>query len=317
VSTKNNSNQSIFHVAVVSGKGGVGKTSITASLACEMNEMGVKLLTADTDVDAPNLAILFQAKGNLRDKFKVKTTEKSKFLPNLCIHCKRCIDEEFCHFGAISWNDCDMIPIIDKVACEGCRACNLLCPEKAFEIKSVNSGTISHLDSEYGFPVITGETILGAQTSRKLVTEMKKYAERVAKESDKEMILIDGPPGIGCPVIAAVADIQYAVVIVEPTKAALHDAKRVINVIKNFNTPIGVIVNKSDLWEKAREEILDFIDKSEIDLLGEIPLDEHWPHSIAHGLPIVKYKPDGVVRPIMQKIARKILKNKQKQQEKI
>jgi len=300
-------NNEMVHIAIVSGKGGVGKTSITASLACSLSEKDIDLLAADTDVDAPNLAILFQTTGKKKDEFKVKTTEKAKFLEKKCVHCRRCIDEEFCHFGALSWDKGNKVPIVDQIACEGCRACNLLCPEEAFEIYPIESGTVSHLVSEYGFPVITGETILGAQTSGKLVTEMKKYADKVANDLKKELVMIDGPPGIGCPVIAAVADIDYAIVIIEPSKAALHDAQRVMNVIKKFDTPMGVIINKCDMWAEALKEIKTFLREEKIELLGEIPLDDDWPYAIAEGLPIYQYKKNGTSAQKISKIAEKLI----------
>ena len=122
-------------IGIVSGKGGVGKTSITASIACLFNDNGYKIGAADTDVDAPNLAILFQAKGvensdakegkegKERTFFNVKTTEKATFLPDLCTHCKKCIDEKFCTFGALSWDEEQKIPVVDPIACEGCAGC--------------------------------------------------------------------------------------------------------------------------------------------------------------------------------------------------
>jgi len=299
-----------FHVGIFSGKGGVGKTSITASIACAMAEKGIKILAADTDVDAPNLAILFQAQTTVKNEFTVQTTEKATLIEDQCTHCKRCVDEKFCHFSAIAWDEEQSIPIIDTIACEGCKACQLLCPEKAFSIDPVDSGTVRHVHSIYGFDVITGETILGAQTSGKLVSELKVYSTEVAKDSDCEVIILDGPPGIGCPVIAAMTDLHYVIVVIEPTSAALHDAERLIQVVSNFNIPYGVIINKSDMYQAGYETVMAYLTELNIELLGEIPLDNDWPYAIARGKPIYIDKPNGPsakhIREILNQILPKI-----------
>ena len=149
------------------------------------------------------------------------------------------------------------------------------------------------MDSAYGFPVITGETILGAQSSGKLVTELKTYAKEILVQEKRDLMIVDGPPGIGCPVIAALGELNYVVVIMEPTQAALHDAIRVIEVIKGFNIPYGVILNKADIWEEGRQTILTYLKENTIELLGEINLDSDWPKVVAKGVPIVKEIPEG------------------------
>ena len=295
-----------YHLGIVSGKGGVGKTSITASIACLLAEKGLPITTVDTDVDAPNLAILFQAKDNQVQEFKVQTTEKAIFIPDKCSHCKLCIDDAFCHFGALKWDEDKLIPIIDSIACEGCGACKLFCPEKAFEVEPVDSGTINHLKSMYNFDVITGETILGAQTSGKLVTELRKYADEIAKKESKDIMIIDGPPGIGCPVIAMLSGLNYVIVVIEPTTAALHDADRVITVVENFKIPFGIIINKSDMYLEGNKQIKEYLNENKIELLGEIPLDSKWPYSIAKGIPIVKDQPNGNSAKNLKIIADKI-----------
>ncbi|QEE14604.1 P-loop NTPase [Promethearchaeum syntrophicum] len=304
-----------YHLGIVSGKGGVGKTSITASIACLLAEEGLPVIAVDTDVDAPNLAILFQAKNNQVQEFHVKTTEKAAFIPEKCVHCKLCIDDAFCHFDALKWDEDNLIPKIDSIVCEGCGACKIFCPESAFEVEPVNSGTINHLKSIYNFDVITGETILGAQTSGKLVTELRKYADEVAKNESKDIMIIDGPPGIGCPVIAMLTGLDYVIVIIEPTTAALHDADRVISVINNFNIPFGIIINKSDMYLEGNKRIKEYLNKNKIELLGEIPLDSEWPYAIAKGIPIIKDHPNGISAQNLKKISKKInviIKEKEK-----
>ncbi|MHA1339330.1 MAG: P-loop NTPase [Promethearchaeota archaeon] len=306
--SRNHDKKKIFHCVVISGKGGVGKTSITASLATLIYEQKINIIATDADVDAPNLAILFQARGDPIESFYVQTAEKAEFIEDKCIHCKNCIDDEFCHFNALSWDEEKLQPIVDTITCEGCKACHYLCSEHAFIIKPVNSGSISHLKSEYGFSVITGETILGAQTSGKLVTEMKQYSDKIARQNDIDFVLIDGPPGIGCPVIAAVSETQYAIVIIEPTTAALHDAQRMMHIIQNFNIPFGVIINKADMWVESCVEIENFLKENNIELLGKLYLDKDWPFAIANGIPIVKYRPNNQSAKLLKEISKKIIK---------
>ncbi|MCP4764590.1 MAG: P-loop NTPase [archaeon] len=314
----------VYRLGIVSGKGGVGKTSITASIACALKKKGINLIAADTDVDAPNLEILFRATGSKIDSFQTQTTKKARFvndnsIDDNCFHCKKCITEKFCNFDAISWNEDEEIPIIDIIACEGCNACQWLCPASSFIVEPVNSGTITHLKSEYGFSVITGETILGAQTSGKLVTELKQYANEIAEKQNIDFMIIDGPPGIGCPVIASIADLDYVIVIIEPTSAALHDAERVIHLINNFEIKFGVIINKADMWKEGYEKVMEFINIKDIELLGKINLDSQWPLSIAKGLPIIKHQPEGESAKNLTIIAEKIknLYNKNKINQKL
>jgi MinD superfamily P-loop ATPase len=295
----------IFHLGVFSGKGGVGKTTITASLAVLFAQKGRNIFAVDCDVDAPNLSILFRASDQPVHSFFVKTTEKAKLDVDKCTRCRRCVDEEFCHFDAISWNELEGIPVIDPIACEGCHACEALCKDHAYSVHPINSGTISTLESKYGFPVITGETILGAQTSGKLVTEMKQYVEAEAKKFGKDMIIIDGPPGIGCPVIAAAADLDYVIVVVEPTTAALHDAQRFIEVVKHFNTQYGIILNKADIWEEGANQIRQYAKENHIEILAEIPLDKDWPASVANCLPFVIFRPESHITKIFANLIEK------------
>lgn len=305
----------VFQIVVLSGKGGVGKTSITASMACYLAEHGKNLMALDTDVDAPNLSILFEKKFERLEKKVVKTSTKSFFIADKCIHCGKCIEEKFCSFGAIQWDDENMIPIVDQISCEGCKGCYLLCPEAAFEIKPVKSGTIFHIIyscDDNRFPVISGETTLGAQTSGKLVTKIKEYTNDLIKQkeldkTDKDLyILIDGPPGIGCPVNAAATGVDYAVVVMEPNRSSLHDASRLINVLNGFKIPFGIILNKADAWKKGRQEISRFARENNYNILGEIPIDPDWPESISKGMPFIRYKPNSPTTAILRKIFDKL-----------
>ncbi len=305
-------NKKLKKIGIFSGKGGVGKTSITASLAVLFHENQYQVLAVDTDVDAPNLAILFQANSTPIEELTVQTTEKATFLEDQCVHCKQCITDNFCHFNALKWNSQEEIPVIDNVACEGCHACQYLCPQHAFDIRPVNSGHINHLNTRFNFDVITGETILGSQTSGKLVSELKRYAMTVSEKQNTEIILVDGPPGIGCPVIAAMTDLDYIIVVIEPTSAALHDAKRLLELNSSFKIPFSIIINKVDMYPEGLKKIETYLQENDIPILGRIPLNPNWPKAIAQAKPIVSFEPQGIstqsLRNILSTLEKNVLK---------
>ena len=120
-------------------------------------------------------------------------------------------------------------------------------------------------------------------------------------------MIIDGPPGIGCPVIAMLSGLKYVIVIIEPTTAALHDADRVISVINNFEIPFGIIINKSDMYPEGNKQIKEYLNENNIELLGEIPLDSKWPYAIANGIPIIKAHPNGISAQNLKKITKNIV----------
>ncbi|MBN2157684.1 MAG: ATP-binding protein [Candidatus Lokiarchaeota archaeon] len=298
--------RSTFQIGLISGKGGVGKTSISSSFGVIFHELGKKVLVADCDVDAPNLGLLFQS-GEVLEQKTVQTTEKSLFLPELCIQCKRCVDEEFCKFNALSWDSSINMPVVDSIACEGCGACYELCPEHAFEIHAIDSGTISHERTKYGFDLVWGETRLGAQTSGKLVTEIKKIVNHTIEANNLELAIIDGPPGIGCPVIATVTDLDYVIVIVEPTSTALHDADRAIQMLNQLRRNYGIVINKADMWKSGYDIIVNYAKKHDIEILGEIPVDMTIPQAIVNGLPVYTFNPQSPSSKALKIITRNIV----------
>ena len=200
-------------VAIISGKGGVGKTSLAASLSSiASKDSDLEPIILDCDVDAPNLAIILPAK--LEDEIETKetfTTMKAEFLEEKCVHCKDCVEEHFCEFNALRWNSEKEIPVIDYLACEGCGACKVLCPEHAFKIDPVKSGEIISYQIKTGEPFVYGKTRLGSTTSGKLVSDIKEHVKHIPEFNDSNLILIDGPPGIGCPVIATVSGLDYVI----------------------------------------------------------------------------------------------------------
>ena len=281
-------------IAVISGKGGVGKTSLVASLASiAYKDQDINLIILDCDVDAPNLALILPPKSKediiTQDTF---TTKKARFLEEKCVNCKQCYDDHFCEFNALDWNDSDNIPVINYLACEGCEACKVLCPEDAFEINPVKSGEIIKYETDVGFPLIYGKTKLGSTTSGLLVSEVKQCATSLKEFADANLILIDGPPGIGCPVIATVSGLDYIVAITEPTPSGLHDLSRAIEMVNQFNIPFGIVINKADLKSASQKQLNEYIKNAGYEILGRINFDLSIPEAMSFAKPVIEYAPE-------------------------
>ena len=281
-------------VGIISGKGGVGKTSLTASLTnLTKNDNEINSIVLDCDVDAPNLALILPVESNEQVKtIDTYTTLKATFIEEKCVHCKQCIDEHFCEFHALKWNDENQIPEVDYLACEGCGACKVLCPEHAFTINTVKSGEIIQYLSDIGVPLIYGKTRLGSTTSGKLVSDVKEFASKIDDVDKYNLILIDGPPGIGCPVIATVSGLDYIIAITEPTPSGLHDLIRAVEVVEQFKIPFGIVINKYDLKSPFQDQFKKYIDETGYDILGRIPYDLAIPKAMSFAKTVVEHAPD-------------------------
>ncbi|MFW5749594.1 MAG: ATP-binding protein, partial [Halanaerobium sp.] len=229
-------------ITVISGKGGTGKTTFTANLASLLDD----LVIGDCDVDAPNLHLLLNPV-NINEeihkgaKLAVKTQER-------CIDCGKCYDN--CRFNAVTADDYQ----IKNLKCEGCGVCVEVCPTDALKLEPIETGSLYQAESKFG-DMIHARLIPGADTSGKLVSEVKKKASEIAKKKNKDWVLIDGSPGIGCPVIASLTGSDLAILVTEPTMSGFSDLKRVIEVVKHFKIPAGLVINKYDLNEKISDQI--------------------------------------------------------------
>ncbi|MFX0036580.1 MAG: P-loop NTPase [Candidatus Hermodarchaeota archaeon] len=291
-------------VGVVSGKGGVGKTTLTASLASlAYKDLTTQVIVMDCDVDAPNLAIILPPKDDSTIKKEdTFTTRKAEFIEDQCINCKQCVDDHFCEFNALKWNSQNSIPTIDFLKCEGCGACKVLCPEHAFEIHPVKSGEIISYNNIMGFPLIYGKTQLGSTTSGKLVSDVKDYLTNIMEFDKSNLILIDGPPGIGCPVIATISNLDYVITISEPTPSGLHDLIRIIEVIQQFNILFGLIINKSDLKSPFQKDFKQYINETGYNILGRIPFNLAIPEAMSFAKPVVDFDPNSKASLAINKI---------------
>jgi len=266
-------------ITILSGKGGVGKSSITASLAVLLAKKN-KIIAADCDVDASNLALALGIE-NLKNRKEISTNEKA-FVNKKARNCKNIID--VCTFSAISWNKKKNLPEINKFLCEGCGACQLLCPQ-GIELKKIKNAIIGEAQTNYDFPLVFGQLKMGESGSGKVVFEVKKLAE--TKNAD--MMIIDSAAGISCPVIASVQGSDYVIAVTEPNPSALSDLKRALQIVEHFRIPYGIVINKYDLNENFSKKIEDFMQKYNIPLLGKIPYDKKFVEALVNLTPIVVY----------------------------
>jgi MinD superfamily P-loop ATPase len=238
-----NNEFSLCELVVLSGKGGTGKTSVTASLAA----LAEQPVLADCDVDASNLPLVLDPRRRRRETFTGGWHARIK--PGHCIACGKC--EELCRFDAIFFDGPGngRVPRtfrVDASACEGCGVCHYFCAEHAIELLPADSGEWFVSDTRFG-PLVHARLRPGQGNSGKLVTLVREQARQVAHASGRRLILIDGPPGIGCPVIASLTGATRMLAVTEPTPSGEHDLERVLALGRHFGIPAWVCVNKHDL----------------------------------------------------------------------
>ena len=264
-------------MTVLSGKGGTGKTTITGSFAALSNDA----VFVDCDVDASNLHLLL--KPEVKETIEFKGLNLAVIDPEKCTQCGLC--EEKCRFNAI--HDFK----IDSIHCEGCKVCVQICPVQAIGFVERVCGQAYISETEYG-PMSHARLIPGMENAGKLVTLVRQNAKKLAEDGGHELMLIDGPPGIGCPVIASLADIDHGLVVVEPTLSGIHDLKRALELLDHFNVDALVCVNKYDLNQENTAAIIEFCNEEGIEVVGQVPFDLDVTQSMVAGYPVVVYAPD-------------------------
>ncbi len=264
-------------IVILSGKGGTGKTTLTASFA----KLAKNKIVIDCDVDAANLYLLL--KPIIDEESRFIGGSKAMIDLNLCDMCGLC--EEVCRFDAIKNF------IVDPISCEGCGFCVKACPKNAINFQLNTAGFFfkGKLEDESFF--YYAKLNPGEGNSGKLVSEIKKEATKNITDKT-EWIIIDGPPGIGCPVNASLAGSDYVILIAEPTLSGLHDLKRLIELLNTFKFKHCVIINKYDLNENITQEIINFAKEKHTQILGMIPFNQDFVHSLQEGKTIIDYNSD-------------------------
>jgi len=289
-------NDSVNEIVILSGKGGTGKTSLSAALAT----IGDKKTVADCDVDAANLYLILQPESCFEEAFI--TGYKAIIDPNLCINCGKCI--EYCRFDAISNKNGSVC--ITETSCDGCKLCTHVCPVKAITMKASNKSRW-YIGTFRNGSMVHARLAPGEDNSGKLVNVVREMAINEACELSDHTIIIDGPPGTGCPAISSVTGARMAVVVTEPTKSGLHDLKRILELISNFKVQACIVINKFDLNKNMSDEIERYCKNVQVPVIGKIPFDPDIVVAMVHCKSIVEWAPESPTSKEIQSIYHTIM----------
>ena len=259
---------------ILSGKGGTGKTTVASAFIQLSNAKAY----ADCDVDAPNLHLITKPKGK-EERTDFYGFPKAKINADQCIQCGLCLSH--CRFDAIHFNNTYQV---DEFACEGCRVCELVCPVAAINMIDSISGIVQLHKSETVFSTATLK--MGSGNSGKLVTEVKKQLDIFV--DDAEFAIIDGSPGIGCPVIASLVGVDLVLIVTEPSISGLSDLKRIVSTAQRFKTKIAVCINKADVQPEISKHIERYCMNERLSYLGRIPYDPFVVSAVNAGKSIVE-----------------------------
>lgn len=277
-------------LAVISGKGGTGKTILSASFAVLASDK----VMADCDVDAANLHLLLHPEIQERNTFI--GGKEALLSQERCTGCGRCL--EVCRFDAVSENP-DGEFRIDPLACEGCAVCRQVCPSDAIDMEDADTGEWYLSETAYG-PFIHARLNIGAENSGKLVTEVRQQAQALAKQRGLGRVIVDGPPGIGCPVVAALSGVDLALVVTEPTPSGIQDMDRVIRAAQHFGIQSACCINKHDLNPSLTGEIEGWCAQQGVEVVGRIPFDTGVADAITQGTPPVLFLENGTAEAIRE-----------------
>lgn len=290
-------------MVVISGKGGTGKTSLVASFAA----LAESVVLADCDVDAADLPLVLEPR--IEDRQPFRGGNVARIMSGHCTACGKC--EEVCRFEAVFFDGPGNGRYartfrIDPIACEGCGVCVYFCQDKAIEFKEKVNGEWFISDTRHG-AMVHARLGIAAENSGKLVTLVRNKAKRIAEEQGLELALIDGSPGIGCPVIASITGVDLAIVVVEPTVAGLHDLERVVELADHFRIPRVVCINKSDLNADMSDRIERWCAEQQIPVAGRIPYDRVFTDAMVRRSTVVEYSEGDTAKQIKE-IWREILR---------
>jgi MinD superfamily P-loop ATPase len=292
-------------IVVASGKGGVGKTTVAASLAVLLRDWGVRVFTADADVDAPDL-LLALGGGRTVLSMEVEASRKAEVDGGKCTGCGRCI--QVCPFGAMVGGSDGKATVV-SLMCEGCGVCGLVCPSGAIEVKKAQTGVITVEETRHGFMCATGKLRLGEHNSGHLVATIRNIARRKAQDTGSDVILIDAAPGIGCPVIASITGADYVIAVTEPTPAARRNLERLSRVVKHFGVPAGIVINMAGHSGDFERELREWVEgELGFRILGEIPVDQEVVRALVHMTPVVSFNPNAGASRALMSIAENLVR---------
>lgn len=286
-------------LVILSGKGGTGKTTIAAALA-HLASQEIPIVLADADVDAANLELVLEP--TKQESHDFVSGQIAVIDQEACTACGRCA--EVCRFDAVitQATQSQALPTytVEPLSCEGCASCYYQCPEDAIHMEEQLAGRWFRSDSRFG-PLFHAHLFAGQENSGKLVTLVKQQGRLLASDTDAKLLLVDGPPGIGCPVISASAGADMALLVVEPTVSGAHDLERVLATTEHFGVPALVVINKADLNPKRSDDIAAYCTERDVEVVGRVPYNNIVTEAMVQGQPVTAYT-NGPVRETLQKV---------------
>jgi len=296
----------IKQLVILSGKGGTGKTSLSAAFAhlVTVYKNSISAVFADADVDAANLALVLQP--DLDETHDFWGGSLAEINAGQCTGCGSCVS--VCRYDAIfPAPNLDSVFRIDPIACDGCAACVYACPQGAIRMAVQQEGQWFRSTTPYG-TLFHAELFPGKENSGKLVTLVKQQARLWADDMHSSLVIIDGPPGIGCPVISACAGADLGLIVTEPGVAGFHDLKRALGVLNHFQIPAVACINKADISPQGVRLIREYAAEQGIDVIGEIPFDENVHRAMLQGAPITRVFPESLAAWAINQIFEKLVK---------
>jgi MinD superfamily P-loop ATPase len=292
----------VKQLVILSGKGGTGKTTVAAALA-HLASQEASIMLVDADVDAANLELVLAPE--LQEEHPFFSSKVAVIDPELCESCGRCA--ELCRFDAVvvaNGSDHTKTYSIDPVACEGCAVCYYQCPAEAIRLDEPQDGLWFRSDSAFG-PLIHAHLFAGQENSGKLVAAVRQEAAGLASEGGQAYVIIDGPPGIGCAVIAAVTGADLALIVTEPTVSGIHDLDRALGVTDHFGIPALLCINKYDINPQKSEEIANYAARRGVKVVGRVRFDTVVTKAMVHGKPVTAFE-DGVVSAELRQVWKRV-----------
>jgi MinD superfamily P-loop ATPase len=278
-------------LTIISGKGGTGKTSVVASFAA----LAQNKVLADADVDAADLHLILAP--DIKHEEDFKGGRIAQIDPERCTECGECLER--CQFNAIS-----PAFVVDKINCEGCGVCVHFCPAEAIDFPQSICGRWYISETRFG-PMVHARLGIAEENSGLLVSLVRNQAKVLAEEQGLETIIVDGPPGIGCPVIASITGTNAVLIVTEPTLSGLHDLDRVVGLTAHFKIPTFACVNKFDLNEEISDQIATYCADKDIGFVGRIPYDTAVTYAMVARKSMVEFS-EGQVSRAMREIWHKV-----------
>ncbi|MCF8309250.1 MAG: 4Fe-4S binding protein [Bacteroidales bacterium] len=282
-------------ITVISGKGGTGKTTYTSAFA----SLAQDAVFADCDVDAANLYLVLRPENYREEVFPGAQTAVIDY--DKCTNCGIC--QDVCRFDAISWNAGQIE--ISEFACDGCELCMHVCPFGAIKMEQSYDSRWFIGNTRFG-PMVHAKLGIAEDLSGKLVTVVREEAKKLAEKESRQQIIIDGPPGIGCPVIASVTGTDKVVTITEPSQSGLHDLKRVAEMVGNFDLVPYVVINKFDVNKMMTREIEKYCDQYGIPVIGKVPFDQSMVEAMVEQKSVIEYAPSSKISKLLKDIWRNV-----------